>query len=107
VILNGPRIHTPSLNGVAALALRPELTLVKIRMAVRATGSGFGKDFRDMARITGHVLMHAAKLEASFGIVIEFDPRAKRRPVRRCVTILARKRNLPVGVGNVNLRESW
>jgi len=78
VILKGSGVHAPPEHGVAALALCAELALVEICVAIRATRACFGKDFRHVARITRDILVHAAKLEARFGIVIEFGLLAKR-----------------------------
>jgi hypothetical protein len=104
VILNGAGIHAPAEHRVTALALGSELALVEIRMAIRATGARFGKDFRYVAGITRHILVHAAKLEVRFGIVIKFEPRAKRGPTRSRVTILTRERELPMRVSHIDLR---
>ena len=60
VILDGAGIYTPSEDGMAAFALSAELALVEIGVAIRTARAGLGKDFRDMARITRHVLVHAA-----------------------------------------------
>jgi hypothetical protein len=90
---------------MTVLALRSELTLVEIRMAIRAARAGFGKDFRHVARITRYILVHPTKLEVGFGIVIEFGLRAKRRPTGGGMAVLARERELPVGVGHVDLRD--
>ena len=59
---------------MTVLTLRAELALVEIRMAIRAARAGLGKDFRYVARITSYILVHAAKLKVSFGIVIELEP---------------------------------
>lgn len=75
---------------MTALALRAELPLVKIRMTVRAPRSRFCKNFRDVARITRHVRVHAAQRVARIGVVIEFRLRSQRRPTRGGVTVLTR-----------------
>jgi hypothetical protein len=106
MVLNGARVYAPAQNCMTVFALRPELTLVKIRVAIRATRAGFGKDFRYMARITRYILVHPTKLEVGFGIVIEFGLRAKRRPTGGGMAVLARERELPVGVGHVDLGDS-
>ena len=103
MVLNGTCVYAPAQNCMTVLALRSELTLVEIRMAIRATRARFGKDFRYVARITRYILVHAAKLEMGFGIVIEFGLRAKRRPTSGCVTVLTWQRQLSVGVRYVDL----
>lgn len=60
VILRCASVGPPALNGMAVLALRAELAPVEIRVTVRAARARLGKNFRDMARITGHGRMHAA-----------------------------------------------
>ena len=103
MVLNGAGVYAPAQNCMTVLALRSELTLVEIRMAIRATRSGFGKDFRYMARITRYILVHAAKLEMGFDIMIEFGLGAKRRPTGSGVTILTWQRELPVRVRYVDI----
>ena len=88
---------------MAVFTLRSELALVEIRMAVRATRARFGKNFGYVARITRYILVHAAKLEVSFSIVIELGIRAQRRPTGGGVTILTWQRKLPVRVRNIEL----
>ncbi len=105
VILDRTGVDSPSLDGVAALALRAELALMKVRVAIGAARSSFGKDFGYVAGIAGDVLVHAAQLEAGFGIVIELDVRPQQRPIRRGMAVLARKRKFPVWVHCVDLRE--
>jgi hypothetical protein len=105
MILNGAGIHAPAEYGVAALALSAKLALVEIRMAIRATSSGFCEDLRYMTGTTGDILVHAAKLKAAFGVVIEFESRAKRGPTGGGVAVLAWKRKFPVRVGRSDLRE--
>ena len=107
VVLDSPRVYAPSLHRMAVLALRAELALVEICMAIRAAGAGFGKDFRYVARITRDILMHATKLEMGFRIVIEFEPRPQGRPTRSGVTVLTRKRKLPMRVRNIDLCDHW
>ena len=107
VVLDSPRVYAPSLHRMAVLALRAELALVEICMAIRAAGAGFGKDFRYVARITRDILMHATKLEMGFRIVIEFEPRPKGRPTRSGVTLLTWDRKLPMRVRNIDLCYHW
>ena len=95
VILNRFRGDPPSLNRVTVLALRSELAPVEIRVTSRALGPGLGKNVRDVARFTGHVLMHAAQRKLSSAMV-ELGLRAQRREAGRRVTVLARDRNRPM-----------
>jgi hypothetical protein len=90
---------------MAAFALRTELAFVEVGMAIGAARSSLGKNFRDVARITRDILVHAAKLEAGFRIVIELDSRTQRRPICGGVTVLTWKRKFPVRVGDIDLRE--
>lgn len=103
VVLDGTGVHAPAQHRVTVFALRAELTLVEIRMTIRASRTSFGKDFRYVARITRYILVHTAKLEVGFAIVIELRLRAKRRPTGGGVTILAWQRKLPVRVRYVDL----
>ena len=103
MVLNGACVYAPTQNRMTVLALCAELALVEIGVAVRATRAGFGKDFRYVARITRYILVHAAKLEVGFGIVIEFGLGTKRRPTGGSVTILTWQRKLPMWVRYINL----
>jgi len=105
VILNRAGIDAPAEHRMAAFALRAELALMEIGVTIGATRAGLRKDFRYVAGIARYVLMHAAQLEAGLGIVIELDARAKRRPARSGVTVLARKRKFTVRVGHIALCE--
>ena len=78
MVLNRSRVYAPTQNCVTVFTMRSKLALVKIRMAIRATHADIGKDFRYVARITRYVLVHAAKLEVSFNIVIELGLRTQR-----------------------------
>ena len=89
VVLDGAGIGSPSEHGVTSLTVGAELALVQIRMAVRATLANLGKDFRYVARITSDVFMHAPELEVRSGIVVKLGPRAKRRPTRGGMAVLA------------------
>jgi hypothetical protein len=89
VILYCSRCHAPASDAVTVLALRTELTSVEIRVAISALLPGFGKNFRDVARITEDVLMHATKREPRFAVVIELYLSSQRRPARDCVAIVA------------------
>ena len=77
MILNRARVYTPTQNCMTILTLRSELALVEIRVTIRATRPGLGKDFRYVARITRYILVHATKLKMSFSIVIELGLRAQ------------------------------
>jgi hypothetical protein len=98
VILHGLGSHAPSLDRVAILALRAELPPVEIRMAGGALRSCLGKNFRDVARITGYVLMHPAQREGCFLIVIKLRLCAERGPARGGVTILTGQREAAVRI---------
>jgi hypothetical protein len=58
VTLHRSRSNSPSLDGVTVFALGAELASVEIRVASRTLCPGLGKNVRDVARFTGHVLMH-------------------------------------------------
>jgi hypothetical protein len=67
-------------------------------MAIGATSTSFGKYFRNVARITGYVLVHPTQGKVGIDIVIEFRFGTKGRPTRRGVAVLACERELPVRV---------
>ena len=104
MILEGTRVHAPALHRVAVLALRAELALVEIRVTVRATRTGVGKNFRHVAKITGDILVHAAQLKSSFRVVTEFRLGTQWRPTRGGMAVLTRKRESPMRVGGIHLR---
>jgi hypothetical protein len=104
VVLNCACVHAPPLHRVAVLTLRAELPLVEIRVAICAPGSGLGKNFRYVARITRYILVHPTKLKVGFGIVIELKLRPKGGPTRSGVTVLTRERELPMRIFNIDLR---
>ena len=106
VILHGSRGRAPALNRVAVLALSAELSPVEIRMASRALRPGLGKNVRDVARFTGHVLMHPAQRKLS-SVVIKLGLRAQRREARGGVTVLARDRNRPVRIPRRLRLDGW
>lgn len=103
MVLDGARVFAPSRYRMATFTLRAELAFVQICMAVRAARANIGKDFRDMARITRHVLVHAAKLKVSCRVVIKLEPGTQRRPTCRGVAVLTGDRELAVGARAVNL----
>ena len=82
---------------MAILALSPELAPVEIRVTVRALPAHFGKNARDVARITGHVLVHPPQGELG-SVVVELGLGAQGREAGRGVTVLARDRNRPVRI---------
>ena len=106
VILNRFRGHPPSLNRVAVFTLSAELAPVEIRVASRTLGPSFGKNVRDVARFTGHVLMHPAQRKLSSAMV-ELGLRAQRREAGGSVTILARDRNRPVRIPRGLRLDRW
>ena len=69
VILHRSRGNPPSLNRVTVFAFSAELAPVEIRVAGRALGPRFGKNVRDVARFTGHVLMHPSQWELGSAVV--------------------------------------
>lgn len=78
MLLRSLSIRTPALDGVAALALRAELTAMKICVAICAARSYGGKYFRDMARTTRNIYVHAAQRVARPGLMTEFRNSAER-----------------------------
>ena len=106
VILNRSRGHRPSLNRVAVFALSAKLTPVEIRVAGRTLRPGFGKNVRDVARFTGHVLMHPAQWELG-SAVIELGLGAQGRKACCGMTVLARDRNGPVRVARSLRLDRW
>jgi hypothetical protein len=97
VILHRSRGNPPSLNRVAVLALSAELASVEIRVAGRTLRPSFGKNSRNVARITGHVLMHPAQWELG-SVVVELGLSAQGREACSGVTVLARDRNRPMRI---------
>lgn|SRR5579871_109973 len=91
---------------MAVLARGPELPLVKISVAVGALGSGVGKYFRHVARITSDVRVHAAQRVARVGVVIELGLRSQRRPARGGVAVLTGNHELAVWISGRRLPAS-
>jgi len=86
--------------------LSTELTPVEIRVAGGTLRSGFGKNSRDVARITGHVLVHPAQWE--FGsTVVELGLGAQGREAGGGVTVLARDRNRSVRIPRSLRLDRW
>jgi len=90
VLLNIFNSDSPSADGVALLAIRAQLSLVNIGVAVLAALTDAGEDHFDMALSAGHGSVHTAQRIASL-IVIELGNRADRFPPIRSVAILAGK----------------
>jgi len=88
VLLNIFNSDSPSADGVALLAIRAQLSLVNIGVAVLAALTDAGENHFDMALSAGHGTVHAAQRIASL-IVVELGNRANRFPAIRSVAILA------------------
>ena len=85
-LLNG---DLPSPDGVASLAVRPQLALVNVGVTILATLSNISENRPDMAFSAAHRLMHAAQRILGL-VVIEFRNAADWFPCGRCVAVLAR-----------------
>jgi hypothetical protein len=106
VVLDRSGGDPPSLNRVAVLTLSAELTPVKIRVTGRTLRPSFGKNSRDVARITGYVLMHPSQGKLSL-VVIELGLGAQRREARGGVAVLTRDRNRPVRIPRRLALDGW
>ena len=95
--------HLPAAHGVALLAVRSQLTLVNIGMAVLAAVSDVGEHWFDVALNAGHRLVHAAQRIARL-IVIEFRNRADRPPSVGRVAVLTG--DIQIAVRTVSARRS-
>jgi len=78
----------PSLDRVALLAGCPELTLVNVRVTVRASLAHIAEHGFGVALRTSHTLVHPAQREASL-IVVEFRDRPDRFPAADGMAVLA------------------
>ncbi len=91
ILVSGDRLRCslPSTDSVTALALRAIRASVEIRVTTRAFQWSLGKNFRDVARITRNIFVHASKRKLCLLIVIEFRLRPQRSPTRNGVAVLA------------------
>lgn len=80
--------HRPSLHRVTLLAIGPELTLVNVGVAVRASLAHVGENGLQVTLCAGHLLVQAAQWELGL-TVIEFGDGANRFPSSRRVAVLA------------------
>jgi len=103
VIADGSNIGTPALNCVTLVTLCPELPCVEICVAVGALPPGLGEHFRNMATVAGHLGVHSAECIMSVCIMVKLDTGTKRRPTRRCMTVLTRHLKLSVWISNGTL----
>jgi hypothetical protein len=81
--------HLPTAHGVALFAIRSQLPLVNVRMAVLASLPDVREYGLHVTLDAGHRLVHAAQ-GVSCLIVIEFWNRTDRFPSGSCVTVLTR-----------------
>lgn len=88
VLFDGLDVDTPTLYGVARLAIRSELPLVDVGMAVGALGPGIAKNQTGMALGTCHVRVHTAQGILCL-VMVEFRNIADRLPRSKRVTVLA------------------
>ena len=87
--------NLPSQDGMALLAIRPQLTSVNVRVAVLATLPHVGEYRLDVALRAGDCAMHAAQRISGL-IVIEFRNGTNRPPGCRRVAVLAWHIQVPV-----------
>jgi RNase P subunit RPR2 len=87
--------NLPSTDGVALLAIRSQLPLVNVGMAILATLSNVGEDHPNVTLRAAYRLMHAAQ-RISRLVVIEFRNATDRFPCGRCVAVLARNAQVAV-----------
>jgi hypothetical protein len=96
VLLNLLHRDLPSLDGVALFAVRAELPLVNISMAIGALVAHVGEHRFGVALGAGHALVHAAQGKARL-VVIEFGCAPDRLPPALRVTVLAGNVQRPMG----------
>jgi hypothetical protein len=89
MILYGSVIDPPALHGMAPFALRAELALVEVRVAIRASRARIGKHLGDVARIAGDGAVHASQRIFRVAIVIEFWIGPQGRPTCGRMAVLA------------------
>jgi len=89
VLLHIFNSHSPSADGVALLAIRPQLTLVNVGVAVLAALADVGENHLHVTLSASHGRVHAAQRIARL-VVIELRNRADRLPATGSVAVLAR-----------------
>lgn len=97
VLLDLLRVLVPPINGVALLAIVPELPAMNIGVAIGAFHSHVLEVQICVALRASHLRVHAAKRVARL-IVIEFWNAADRLPTRTCVAVLAWDRDRTVRI---------
>ena len=102
VVLNRLQRNLPSLDRVAAFAVRPELTTVNVGVTVETLRTYVLENQARMALGTAHVLMHTAQRVSGL-IVIEFRIRPDRFPTGVRMAIGARDGKRSVGVRHLGL----
>ena len=89
VLANGLHGDLPAANRMASLAVGSHLSVVKVRVTIRAVLPHIGKDWFDVALRAGYFLVQAAERIAR-RVVIEFGDCPDRAPARVGVAIFAR-----------------
>ena len=87
VLLNFLDRHSPSAHAVTLLAIRAQLMLVDVGVAVLAACPHVAEHGFHVALRTSHIPVHTAQRIAGL-VVIEFRNRADRLPTLRCMTVL-------------------
>lgn len=88
VVPDGFELCTPSLYGVAGLALSSELAPVNVRMAIGALGADIGEHQTHVALFAGDAGMQPAEWVLRL-VMVKLWQAAQRRPGRKGVAILA------------------
>lgn len=102
VLLDFVQRNHPSLHGMTLLAIRAELALVDVGVAIRTLRSHIGKYRLGMTLGAGNALVQTA--ERKLGLVmIELRNAANRFPSSRGVAILARKVQIAVRTSGVRV----
>jgi len=94
------RRRFPSPHGVAAFAIRPELSPVEIGVATGTFYRSVGKNLGDVARITGYRFVHAPQGEAGLRSVVELGFRSQGSPTGLGMAVLACDGDGPVRVAD-------
>ena len=95
VLLNVFNSDGPSADGMTLLAIRTQLPLVNISVAVLALLTNAREDHLDVALNAGHPSVHAAQRIASL-IMVELGNSADRLPTIRGMAVLARNGQIAV-----------
>lgn len=98
VVLERLRVLPPTLHRVAILAIRAELAFMKVCMTTDALHPRFGKNFRDMARITRNIHVHAAQRIAGIRVMVELGLRSQWSPCGGGVAVLTGNCELAVRI---------